>query len=378
MKILNLGCSGFVGSHLTERLLAEGHTVIGVDVYSDKIEEFIDHENLVFIEDDIRSQRLNLDELVETSDLVIDLIAYANPGLYIKIPLEVFRLNFAENLKIAEACVRHKKRLVQFSSCEVYGKTVVSVLKNELSDPEDPRYALFSEDKSDFILGHVGKHRWIYACAKQFLERVIHAYGIEQGFQYTIIRPFNFIGPKIDYLLDETDGVPRVFSFFMDALISGTQMKLVNGGHHRRCYTYIDDAIECIYRIVENPGNVCDKQIFNIGTPENEISMRELAVMMREIYTEKLLFPPSSSLLPEIVEVSAEDFYGEGYEDSDRRIPDITKANSLLGWKPKWNLRDMLEITMRYYVTEYIEYYRKEGKPVTCSHDIIRKVLGTK
>ena len=377
MKILNLGCSGFVGSHITERLLAEGHTVIGVDVCSDKIEKFIDHENLVFIEDDIRNQRLNLDELVKASDLVIDLIAYANPGLYIKIPLEVFRLNFAENLKIAEACVRHKKRLLQFSSCEVYGKTVANIIKDELSNPEDPRYALFSEDKSDFILGHVGKHRWIYACAKQLLERVIHAYGIEQGFQYTIIRPFNFIGPKIDYLLDETDGIPRVFSFFMDALISGTQMKLVNGGHHRRCYTYIDDAIECIYRIVENPGNVCDKQIFNIGTPENEITMRELAVMMREIYAEKLL-SPSSSLLPEIVEVSAEDFYGEGYEDSDRRIPDITKANRLLGWKPKWNLRDMLEITMRYYVTDYIKYYRKEGKPVTCSHHIIRKVLETK
>jgi UDP-apiose/xylose synthase len=377
LKILNLGCSGFVGSHITERLLAEGHTVIGVDVYSDKIEEFIDHENLVFIEDDIRSQGINLDKLVETSDLVIDLIAYANPGLYIKIPLEVFRLNFTENLKIAEACVRHKKRLLQFSSCEVYGKTVANVVKDELSNPEDPRYALFSEDKSDFILGHVGKHRWIYACAKQLLERVIHAYGIEQGFQYTIIRPFNFIGPKIDYLLDETDGIPRVFSFFMDALISGTKMKLVNGGHHRRCYTYIDDAIECIYRIVENPGNVCDKQIFNIGTPENEISMRELAVMMREIYAEKYL-SSSSSLLPEIIEVSAEDFYGEGYEDSDRRIPDITKANRLLGWKPKWNLRDMLEITMRYYVSEYIEYYRKEGKPVTCSHHVIRKVLETK
>jgi len=377
LKILNLGCSGFVGSHITERLLAEGHTVIGVDICSDKIEEFIDHENLVFIEDDIRNQRLNLDELVETSDLVIDLIAYANPGLYIKIPLEVFRLNFMENLKITEACVRHKKRLLQFSSCEVYGKTVANVVKDELSNPGNPRYALFSEDKSDFILGHVGKHRWIYACAKQLLERVIHAYGVEQGFQYTIIRPFNFIGPKIDYLLDETDGIPRVFSFFMDALISGTQMKLVNGGHHRRCYTYIDDAIECIYRIVENPGNVCDKQIFNIGTPENEITMRELAVMMREIYAEKLL-SPSSSLLPEIIEVSAEEFYGEGYEDSDRRIPDITKANKLLGWEPKWNLRDMLEITMRYYVTEYIEYYRKNGKPVTCSHHIIRNVLETK
>ena len=362
MKVLNLGCSGFVGSHLTGRLLEEGHTVFGVDVYRDKIEEFLKHKSMNFIEQDIRSLRFHLDELVEESDLVIDLIAYANPGLYVRMPLEVFRLNFTENLKIAEACVRYNKRLIQFSSCEVYGKTVVNLVKDELSDPDDPQYAIFSEDKSDFILGHVGKHRWIYACSKQLLERIIHAYGIEQGFNYTIIRPFNFIGPKIDYLLEETDGIPRVFSFFMDALISGKPMKLVDGGHHRRCYTYIDDAIECIYRIVDNPDNVCDRQIFNIGTPKNEVSMRELAIMMREIYVEKIMTKKPASL-PEIVEVSSEDFYGEGYEDSDRRIPDISKAHSLLRWKPKWKLRDLLEITMRYYVTEYIEYYRKQCKP---------------
>lgn len=375
MKVLNLGCSGFIGSHLTGRLLTEGHSVTGVDVYSDKIEEFLKHENLKFIDYDIRSPKFHLDELVEESDLVIDLIAYANPGLYVKIPLEVFRLNFTENLKIVETCVHYDKRLIQFSSCEVYGKTGVNLVKDQLSDPDDLRYAIFSEDRSDFILGPVGRHRWIYACAKQLLERVIHAYGIEHGFQYTIIRPFNFIGPKIDYLLDETDGIPRVFSFFMDALISGKQMKLVNGGHHRRCYTYIDDAIECIYRIVENPGNICDKQIFNIGTPENEVSMRDLAVMMREIYADKMLAQESPSSLSEIVEVSAEEFYGEGYEDSDRRIPDISKAHSLLRWKPQWKLRDLLEITMRYYVTEYIEYYRKQCNPDKFSHNVFRKIL---
>jgi len=128
-------------------------------------------------------------------------------------------------------------------------------------------------------------------------------------------------------------------------------MELVNGGHQRRSYTYIDDAIECTARIVENPGGVCDRQIFNIGHPGNEVTIRELAETMLEIYKEKFARP--GDRLPEIVEVSGEKFYGEGYDDSDRRIPDITKARTLLGWEPKWELRPMLEVTMRYYVTEY-------------------------
>ena len=138
MRVLSLGCSGFIGSHLTRRLLAEGHSVNGVDIYNDKIKEFLGHDNLNFIKCDIRNPGFNIDEIISDADVVIDLIAYANPGLYIKMPLEVFRLNFTENLKIAEACVRQNKRLIQFSTCEVYGKTVVSILKDELRNPEEP------------------------------------------------------------------------------------------------------------------------------------------------------------------------------------------------------------------------------------------------
>jgi nucleoside-diphosphate-sugar epimerase len=351
MDILSLGCGGFIGSHLTRRLLEGGHSVTGVDLHTDKIVELLDHPRLTFIEQDIRNPGWNIDSLVEKADLVIDLIAYANPGLYIRIPLEVFRLNFQENLKIAESCVRFKKRLIQFSTCEVYGRTAASLKHAQPADPEDPIHATFSEDESEFILGPVNRHRWIYACSKQLLERVLHAYGIETGFNYTIIRPFNFIGPKIDFLQSEQEGIPRVFSFFMDALIQGGTMKLVDGGAQRRCYTYIDDATECTYRIVENPGGVCDRQIFNIGSPYNEVSIRHLAELMREIYAEKFRNPKIP--LPEIVSVPGETFYGKGYEDSDRRIPNITKARTLLGWEPKWNLRDLLEATMSYYVHEY-------------------------
>ncbi|MCZ6593942.1 MAG: bifunctional UDP-4-keto-pentose/UDP-xylose synthase [Bacteroidetes bacterium] len=371
MKILCLGAAGFIGSHLTKRLLDEGHTVIAVDIYDDKIAEFLTHERMTFIKQDIRQSDWDLDGLVQDCDLAIDLIAYANPGLYIKLPMEVFRLNFTENLKIADACVKQQKRLIQFSTCEVYGRTLVTCANGGLKDPDDPSYATFSEDSSEFILGPIGKHRWIYACAKQLLERVLHAQGLENGFNYSIVRPFNFIGPKIDYLLEETDGVPRVFSYFMDALINGTEMKLVDGGDQKRCYTYIDDAVDCIYRIVENPNGVCEQQIFNVGSPLNEVSIRQLAETMREIYAEKFAGP--NVPLPDIVEVSSDEFYGKGYEDSDRRIPDISKARTLLGWEPQWGLHEMLEETMKYYVTEYMEHVKKKREEGNFMHDIVRQ-----
>jgi len=352
LRILSFGAGGFVGCHLTERLLGEGHTVTAVDLFSDKVSELLDHANLTFIQKDIREPNWNVEHLVRDADLVIDLIAYANPGLYVRIPLEVFKLNFTENLKIAEACVRLRKRLIQFSTCEVYGRTAASLKHADLRDPEDPLHATFVEDESESILGPVSKHRWIYASAKQLLERVLHAYGLEDGFNYTIIRPFNFIGPKIDFLVSEREGIPRVFSFFMDALLTGTEMKLVDGGTRRRCYTYIDDAVECIYRIIENPAGVCDRQIFNIGSPKNEVSIAQLAGMMREIYVDR--FGGVRASLPEVVSVPGDVFYGEGYDDSDRRIPDITKARMLLGWEPKWKMREMLEATMRHFITHRV------------------------
>jgi len=349
LNILSLGTGGFIGAHLTGRLLREGHTVTGVDTHSDKIIEFLDHPRFTFLDQDIRTPGFDLDGLVRKTDLAIDLIAYANPGIYVKMPLDVFRLNFTENLKIAESCVRHGTRLVQFSSCEVYGKTAASFLRGHLVDAEDPALATFSEDTTAFILGPVSRHRWIYSCAKQLLERVLHAYGLEGKLNYTIIRPFNFIGPKIDYLPSETDGIPRVFSYFMEALMKGTPLKLVDGGAQRRCYTYVDDAVDCICRIVQNPGGVCDRQIFNIGSPGNEVTIRQLGELMRDIYARNHQ-PPGAPLSP-LVDVSGEEFYGAGYEDSDRRIPDITKARSLLGWEPRVPVREILERTMACYVS---------------------------
>lgn len=344
-KVLILGAGGFIGANLTERLLTEGtYAVTAIDLSAEKLGDQPDREGFVFQRLDIRDRSDALEHLVRDHDLVVDLVAMANPSLYITNPVEVFELNFTENLRIVEFCLKHSKRIVQFSTCEVYGKTVASVLGRDSAEMPFP----FHEDESPLIMGPVRNHRWIYACAKQLLERVLHAYGLERGLNYTIIRPFNFIGPRIDYLPSERDGNPRVFSHFMNALLYGTPMRLVDGGLAYRAYTYIDDAVDGIVRILDNPGGVCDREIFNLGTPENETTIRGLAELMKEVFDEE--FRQAGDPDPEIVSVAGEDFYGRGYEDCDRRIPDVSKARTLLGWTSKHDLRAVVRETMRHFV----------------------------
>lgn len=350
MKILVLGAGGFIGSHLVSGMLANtSHRIWAYDQFDDKLKECIGHPRLSFLQGDIRSDDDRLESLVRDCDVVLDLIAHANPSLYVTMPLDVVRLNFHENLKIAEMCVKHRRRLIQFSTCEVYGKTVVPLVGEKLEDADNPEYGVFGEDDSHMILGPVEKHRWIYSCAKQLLERILHAYGLEGALDYTIVRPFNFIGPRIDFLPSEHEGNPRVFSHFVQSLLDGSPMLLVNGGSQQRCYTYIDDAIDCILRIVENENGVCSKQIFNIGSPDNELTIRELAEKMREIF--KRRWWDGSTNLPMMEDISGDEFYGSGYDDCDRRIPDIRKAQGRLGWQPQYGVDEVVEKSMEPWFT---------------------------
>ncbi|MFV0337394.1 MAG: bifunctional UDP-4-keto-pentose/UDP-xylose synthase [Chthoniobacterales bacterium] len=345
IKILLLGAGGFIGANLTESLLRDDNfDVTAIDIESEKLEDKLAHKHLTFRQLDIRDRCESLEDLVKDHEIIVDLVAMANPSLYVTNPVDVFDLNFTENLRIADLCLKHKKRLVQFSTCEVYGKTVASVLGKDPSEMPFP----FEEDTTPLIMGPIKNHRWIYACAKQLLERVLHAYGLEHGMNYTIIRPFNFIGPRIDYLPSEKAGNPRVFSHFMNGLLYGTPMKLVDGGINYRAYTYIDDAVDCIVKIIHNPGGVCDREIFNIGTPENEVTIKELAEMMKVVFDGD--FRQDGDPNPEILSVPSEECDGKGYEDCDRRIPNVDKARNLLGWKSKHDIRSVLHHTMKYFV----------------------------
>ena len=208
------------------------------------------------------------------------------------------------------------------------------------------RNGIFDEESSLLILGPVNKQRWIYSCAKQLLERVIYAYGKEGLLNYTIIRPFNFIGPKMDFLVKSRDeGIPRVFANFMSSLIYNNKMYVVDGGTNMRTFTYIKDAVEAISLIIKNENNVFNNQIVNVGNPENEITIFDLAVLMREIYQKETCLEKVS----EITQIKGEDYYGEGYQDSERRIPDITKLKEI-DWYPKHDIRNTLELSMKYYI----------------------------
>jgi nucleoside-diphosphate-sugar epimerase len=355
MKICLLGCAGFIGSHLVEWLLNNSDAEItGTDITDAKVRHLLANPRFTYVHSDIREDKETTGRLVAESDVVVDLVAVASPTMYVRNPLEVFDLDFMENIRVVEQCAAHNTRLIQFSTCEIYGRTWLSLVPDELMTTEARAAADVTMRESDtcMIVGPIEKSRWIYSTSKQLLERVIHAYGQDRGLDYSIIRPFNFVGSRIDFLPSErNDDSPRVIAHFMDALIHGTQIKLVDGGQALRAYTYIDDAVECVGRITLDRSGVTTRQAFNIGNPGNEISVEGLANEMLAIWKED--FWDRNSPLPEIVSVPGSQFYGEGYEDCDRRVPDITKARELLGREPAWDLRSLLRATMAAYVDDW-------------------------
>jgi UDP-apiose/xylose synthase len=343
-----LGCGGFIGSHLVERILSRTNWhVCGVDRNSSKITACCNDPKFTFAKVDVGSSRI-VDEFIGKSDIVVSLVALCNPSLYNTIPLEVIKSNFTQPMEIVEKCSRLKKWLIHFSTCEVYGTSVSHAARREF----DPDTDTFGEDATPLVLGPVRAQRWTYACAKQLLERAIFAYGFEYGLDYTIVRPFNFIGPRMDFIPGiDGEGVPRVLACFMDALLSGRPLKLVDGGKNYRSFTFIGDAIDALMAVLERPKQAKGR-IFNIGNPHNETTIAGLAKMMIRIYNE--LRPECAvSPAPQVETVPSAEFYGEGYEDSDRRIPDISKAQSLLGWEPATSLATALKTTIAYYIREY-------------------------
>jgi nucleoside-diphosphate-sugar epimerase len=328
MKLVVLGAGGFIGSNLIEDLIERGeHEVLGVDIASNKLAG-IEGSGFEFVQADITTSYELIDELVAASDAVVDLVAYANPSIYVESPLEVVQLNFFDNLRIAEFCIKHGKRLIQYSTSEVYGK--------------NPQRATFSEAESDLILGPVTKQRWIYAASKQLLERMLHGYGLRGDLNYTIVRPFNFVGPRFDYLVEAgARGGPRVFAHYMSALLTGGPMYLVDGGQQRRSFTHIKDANEAFSVLLGNPA--AHNQIFNVGNPATDTSIRDLALLMRQIYADLTGETPHN----ELVEISGEEFYGVGYEDTDRVPPDISKLEAL-GWEPRRGLRETFKDAIEY------------------------------
>lgn len=336
--VLILGVNGFIGNHLTERLLKEGsYEVHGLDIACDAIERFRNHPHFHYVEGDISIHTEWIQYHIKKCDVVLPLVAIATPIEYVRNPLRVFELDFEENLSIVRHCVRYGKRLVFPSTSEVYGMCA------------DER---FDEDRSNLVVGPINKQRWIYSASKQLLDRVIWAYG-EKGLKFTLFRPFNWIGPRLDRLDSARIGSSRAITQVILNLVEGTPIKLIDGGSQKRCFTDYQDGVEALFRIIANEGGRCDGQIINIGNPDNEASIRQLAdelLAQFERHPLRAHFPPFAGFR----EVEGLSYYGEGYQDVAHRKPSIDKARRLLHWEPKVALPETVGKTLDFFLRESI------------------------
>jgi len=334
-RVLILGVNGFIGNHLTERLLQDDNfEVYGLDIGSDAISRFLDQPRFHFVEGDISIHSEWIEYHIKKCDVVLPLVAIATPIEYTRNPLRVFELDFEENLKIIRDCVKYKKRIIFPSTSEVYGMC---------TDKH------FDEDHSNLVVGPINKQRWIYSVSKQLLDRVLWAYGEKEGLRFTLFRPFNWMGPRLDNLNAARIGSSRAITQLILNLVEGSPIKLIDGGAQKRCFTVIRDGIEALFRIIENKNNNCDGQIVNIGNPENEASIKELAEQLLASFERHPLrdrFPPFAGFR----DVESSSYYGKGYQDVEHRKPSIKNARRLLDWTPAVAMDTTIDNTLDFFL----------------------------
>ena len=305
-----------------------------MDMQSDRVAELLPDKRFHFFEGDITINKEWIEYHIKKCDTVLPLVAIATPATYVKEPLRVFELDFEANLPIVRACVRYGKRIIFPSTSEVYG-----MCRDDEFDPE----------RSELVLGPIAKPRWIYACAKQLMDRVIHAYGMQEGLDYTLFRPFNWIGSGLDSINTAKEGSSRVITQFLGHIVRGEPIKLVDGGTQKRAFTYIDDGIAALMTIIANPGGVASGKIYNIGNPANNYSVRELATMMLDL---ALTYPEYRDMAERvtIVDTHADAVLRRGYQDVQNRVPKIDNTCADLDWRP--------EVAMAEALTRIFDAYR--------------------
>jgi nucleoside-diphosphate-sugar epimerase len=346
MRVLILGVNGFIGHHLSKRILATTDwEVYGMDMQCDRVAAFAGERRFHFFEGDITINKEWIEYHVRKCDTVLPLVAIATPAVYVKDPLRVFELDFEANLPIVRGCVHHRKRLVFPSTSEVYGMS---------GDRQ------FDPDSSPLVYGPIRKQRWIYACAKQLMDRVIWAYGEKAGLDFTLFRPFNWIGAGLDSLSTAKEGSSRVVTQFLGHIARGEPIQLVNGGAQKRAFTHIDDGIDALMRVIANPGGVASRKIYNIGNPRNNVSVRQLAEMMLALALE---FPEyrNAARKVRIKRTTAERYYGQGYQDMLNRVPMIRNTQRDLRWKPRVGMREALRQIFEAYQGQIAEARRLVG-----------------
>ena len=327
-KLCILGVNGFIGHHLSQRILADTEwDVYGMDMSSDRVSDLLKNPRFHFFEGDITINREWIEYHIRKCDAILPLVAIATPATYVREPLKVFELDFEANLPIVRSCVKYGKRVLFPSTSEVYGMC---------ADAEFDPYA------SSLVLGPIDKQRWIYSCSKQLMDRVIYAYGSMDQLDFTLFRPFNWIGAGLDSIHTPKEGSSRVITQFLGHIVRGEPIKLVDGGAQKRAFTYIDDGISALMKIIENKDGVASGQIYNVGNPKNNYSVRELAGMMLELAKTYPEYRKNAAKV-KLVNTSAAKYYGKGYQDVQNRVPKIENTMKDLGWRPKVDMKTALK-----------------------------------
>ncbi len=336
MNVLILGANGFIGSHLSEMILAQTDwDIYAMDLAQDKISHCLHQSRFHFMAGDMTKEKEWIRKQIEACDVVLPLVAVATPALYVQDPLRVFELDFEANLEIIRLCAQYQKRVIFPSTSEVYGMC---------PDTE------FDEEESHLVTGPIHKERWIYSTSKQLLDRVIYAYGQHKGLSYSLFRPFNWYGPRLDNIFNPKPGASRVLTQFIGNILRGENIHLVNGGAQQRCFTYIDDGIHALLCIIKNKDNVAQKRIFNIGNPHENISIRQLAELLIQLIIQHYPSYADKAKSVQLIDVDAKTYYGDGYQDVSLRVPAIRRARQYLQWEPKVNIEAGLKKTLDFYL----------------------------
>lgn len=310
MKYLLTGGAGFVGSHLAEALLERGDQASIIDDLStgaiDNIQHLKDQKGFKYVLESVFHRQI-MAELVDEADLIFHLAAAVGVRLIVESPVRTIETNIKGTETVLELAAKKRKPVVIFSTSEVYGKSNGSK---------------FSET-GDLVLGATFKGRWSYAASKIIDEFLALAYFKERKLPVIIIRLFNTVGPR------QTGRYGMVVPRFVQQALIGEPITVYGDGTQTRTFTHVKDAVWAILKLTEHPAAI--GEIFNVGGKE-EISIESLAFLVKEV-----LRSPSP-----LVYVPYSEAYEEGFEDMRKRVPDISKIRNLIGYDPKFALRDII------------------------------------
>jgi len=321
-RALITGGAGFIGSHLTESLLERGWTVEVIDDLSTGSMRNIGHlkgrPGFFYVLDTVINRPLLL-ELIDRAEVVFHLAAAVGVRLIVKQPIQTIETNIKTTELILELCARKGKPVLLTSTSEVYGK---------LDCPK------FSEE-DDLVLGPTAKARWCYAATKIIDEFLAMAYFKEKGLPSVIVRLFNTIGPR------QTGQYGMVIPRFVRQALLGEPITVYGDGSQRRSFTWVGDVVEAMISLIQHPKAY--GEIFNLGHTK-DIAISELAAMVKTM----------TGSQSEIAVISYDDAYEVGFEDMPRRLPDITKIQRLIGYKPSLDLPEMIGRIIAYYCQELV------------------------